>query len=101
VSSKIHINGQRIGELVHEDMSKTMASEPKDKKDPKRARVVLSQGREVVEPSYSRVRGVATKVTDKKENSDNHGRVNWVSKIEQYYPSWVNWVSCNTHFLQE
>jgi hypothetical protein len=59
--------------------------------------VVLSKGREVVEPSYSRVRGVAAKVTDKKENSDNHGRVNWVSKIEQHYPSWVNWVSENSN----
>jgi transketolase N-terminal domain/subunit len=42
-----------------------MALEPGDRKDPKRARVVLSKGHEVVGLGYSRVAGVATKVTDK------------------------------------
>jgi hypothetical protein len=45
-----------------------MAMEPKDGKDPKRARVVLSKGREVVRPGYSRVTSVAAKVTDKRGN---------------------------------
>jgi hypothetical protein len=35
------------------------APEPEDRKDPKRARVVLSKGREVVRPGYLRVIGVA------------------------------------------
>jgi hypothetical protein len=55
--------------------------------------VVLSKGREVVRPGYSRVTGVAAKVMDKKENLGNHSRVNRVSKTEQHYPSWVIWVS--------
>jgi hypothetical protein len=67
-----------------------MAAEPKDRKDPKRARVVLSKGREVVGPGYSRVTGVAAKVTDKRENSGNHVRVNRVGKTEQHYPSRVS-----------
>jgi hypothetical protein len=45
-------------------------------------RVILSMGREVVGPGHSRVKGVAAKVTDKKENSGNHGQVNWVRKKE-------------------
>jgi hypothetical protein len=42
--------------------------------------VVLSKGHEVVGPGYSRVPDVATKVTDKRENSGNHDRVNPVSQ---------------------
>jgi hypothetical protein len=90
VSSEIHINERRVSEPVHEDKGKTMAPEPEDRKDPKRARVVLSKGREVIIPGYSRVIGVAAKVANKKENSGNHGRVNRFSKTEQHYPSWVN-----------
>jgi hypothetical protein len=67
-----------------------MALEQEDRKDPKRARVVQSKGHEVVRPGYSRVTGVTVKITDKRENSGNHGRVNRVSKTEQHYPSWVN-----------
>jgi hypothetical protein len=74
-----------------------MALEPEDRKDPKRARVVLSKGHEVVGAGYSRVSGVAAKVTDKKENSGNHGRVKRVSKIEQHYLSRVNRVSQNSN----
>jgi hypothetical protein len=79
VSSEIHINGRHISEPVCEDKGKMMALEPEDRKDPKRACVVLSKGHEVVGPSYSMMRGVAAKVTDKRENSGNHGRVNRVS----------------------
>jgi hypothetical protein len=60
VPSKIHINQRHVSELVHEDKGKTMPPEPEDRKDPKRACVVLSKGREVVGPGYSRVIGVAT-----------------------------------------
>jgi hypothetical protein len=90
VSSEIHINGRRVSEPVHEDKGNTMAPEPEDRKDPKRACVVLSKGREVIIPGYSRVIGVAAKVANKKENSGNHGRVNRFSKTEQHYLSWVN-----------
>jgi hypothetical protein len=43
-----------------------MAPVLEDRRDPKRARVVLSKGREVVWPGYSRVTDVATKVTNKR-----------------------------------
>jgi hypothetical protein len=69
------------------------AMEPEDEKDPKRAHVVLSKGDEVVGPDYSRLTSVATKVTNRGENSGNHSRVNRVSKIEQHYPSRVSRVS--------
>jgi hypothetical protein len=97
VSSEIHINGRRVSELVHDDKGKTIALEPEERKDLKRARVVLSKGREVVGLGYSRVTSVAAKVTDKRENSGNHGRVNRVSKTEQHYPSRVNQVCQNSN----
>jgi hypothetical protein len=75
------------GVLVSRFVKIKAGSEPGDRKDPKRACVVLSKGREVVGPGYSRVTGVAAKVTDKSENSGNHGRVNRVSKTEQHYSS--------------
>jgi hypothetical protein len=93
VSSEIHINGRRISQPVREDKGKTIATEPEDKKDPKRACVMLSKGHEVVGPGYSRLTSAATKVTDRGENSGNPNRVNQVSKTEQHYPSRVNWVS--------
>jgi hypothetical protein len=74
-----------------------MAPEPEDRKDPKRARVVLSKGRKVVGPGHSRVTGVAAEVTDKRENLGNQHRVKWVSKPEQHYPSRVNRVSQNSN----
>jgi hypothetical protein len=78
VSSDVHINGRRISDPVLDDKGKTMAPEPDDRKDPKRARVVLSMGREVVRLGYSRVTGVAAKVTVKRENLGNHSRLNRV-----------------------
>jgi hypothetical protein len=78
------------GALVSQVMKikgKLTAPELEGRKDPKRACVVLSKGHEVVGPGYSRVTGVVAKVTDKRENSGNHGRVNWVSKTEQHYLS--------------
>jgi transketolase N-terminal domain/subunit len=56
-----------------------MATEPKDRKDQKRARVVLSKGHEVVGLGYSWLTGAATNVTDRGENSGNPSRVNPVS----------------------
>jgi hypothetical protein len=97
VSSEIHINGRHVSERVHEDKGKMTALISEDRKDPKRARVVLSKGCEVVGPGYSRVTGVAAKVTNNRENSGNHGRVNQVSKTEQQYPSRVNRVSQNSN----
>jgi hypothetical protein len=80
VSSEIHINGQCVSELVHED------------KGLKRMCVVLSKGHEVVGLGYSRLTGVAAKVIDKGENSSNYSRVNRFSKAEQHYPSQVSQV---------
>jgi hypothetical protein len=97
VSSEIHINGRCVSEPVHENKGKTMAPVLEDRRDPKRARVVLSKGREVVWPGYSRVTDVATKVTNKRENSGNHDWVNRVGKTEQHYPSRVNRVSPNNN----
>jgi hypothetical protein len=90
VSSEIHINGRCVSEPVREDKGKMTATKPEDEKDPKRARVVLSKGREVVRPGYSRLTGAAAKVTDRGENSDNPSQVNRVSKTEQRYLSRVN-----------
>jgi hypothetical protein len=67
-----------------------MATELEDEKDPKRARVVLSKGHEVVGPGYVTLTGAATKVTDRGENSGNPSQV---SKTELHYLSRVSWVS--------
>jgi hypothetical protein len=75
VSYEIHINRRSISEPVCEDKGKMTAMEPEDE-DPKRARVVLSKGREVVGLGYSRLTGAAAKVTDMKENLGNHNQVN-------------------------
>jgi hypothetical protein len=93
VSSKIHINGRRVSEPVRENKVKTTATEPEDEKDLKRARVVLSKGREVVGPGYSRLTSDAATVTDRGENLGNPSLVNWVSKTKQHYPSRVSQVS--------
>jgi hypothetical protein len=58
-------NGRRISEPVRKDKGNTTATEPEDKKDPKRARVVLSKDRELDVMGYSRLTGAATKVTDR------------------------------------
>jgi hypothetical protein len=90
VSSKIRIGERRVSEPVHDDKGKEKVAEPGDEKDPKRAWVVLSKGREVVRPGYSRLSHAATEVMHKGENLRNPNRVNRVSKTEQRYPSWVN-----------
>jgi hypothetical protein len=58
------------------------------------------KGREVVGPGYSRAIDVAAKAIDKRENSGYHNRVNWVSKTDQHYPSWVKRVSPNNSMDQ-
>jgi hypothetical protein len=123
VSSEILINGRHVIGLVREDKGKMTALELEDKRDLKRSRVVLSKGHEVVKPGYSRVIGVAAKVTDKREilgnqdrvhwvsqnsntdwQADRVGRVSWVGQFTRVSPysntdrrtdqgSWVNWVS--------
>jgi hypothetical protein len=90
VSTKIHIGGRRVSELVHDKKGKENVVERRDEKDPKRARVVLSKGHEVVRPAYLRLSGAATEVMHKGENSGNPNRNNRVSKTEQRYPSQVN-----------
>jgi hypothetical protein len=46
--------------------------------DPKRTRMVLSKGREVVRPSYSRLSRDDARVTDRGEESGIPNQVDWV-----------------------
>jgi hypothetical protein len=75
VSSEVHINGRCVSELVWEDTGKAMVPESEDEKDPKRTRMVVSKGHEVVGPGYSRLSGDATRVTARGEQSGNPNRV--------------------------
>jgi hypothetical protein len=68
VSSKIRIGGRRVSEPVHDDKGKEKVMEPRDEKDWRRARVVLSKGHEVIGPGYSRLSGAAAEVMHKGEN---------------------------------
>jgi hypothetical protein len=101
VLSEIRIIGRHVSELVHEDMGKTTATEPEDEKDPKKARVVLSKGCEVVKPGHSRLIGAVAKVTDRGENSGNSSRVNQFSKTEQHYLSQVSRVNQDSNMDQQ
>jgi hypothetical protein len=105
VSSEIHINGRRVSYLVCEDKGKAAAMGQEGEKDFKRARVVLSQGRQVVEPGYYTMSSAAamgkdkgrhwdnpnqvTRVTDTGRNPDNSNRVTWVSSTDQRRPDQV------------
>jgi hypothetical protein len=71
VSSEIRIGGWRVSEPVHDDKGKEKLAEPGDEKDPKRARLVLSKGHELVGPGYSRQSGATVEVMHKGENSGN------------------------------
>jgi hypothetical protein len=82
VSSEVHINGRRVSELVQEAKGKAMVPESKDEKDPWRTRRVLSKGRKVVGPGYSRLSGDAAKVTDRGGGS---GNPNWVDRVHWEY----------------
>jgi hypothetical protein len=104
VSSEIHINGRRVSEPIREDKGKTTATEPEDEKDPKRARVVMSKGCEVVGLGYSRLTGDAAKVMDRGKNLGNPSRVshdNSTDRVSQdnnmdRQVDWVGRVSQNS-----
>jgi hypothetical protein len=68
VSSEIHINGGRVSESVQKDKGKVTVLELEEEKDPKRARMVLSEGHEVVRPGYSWLSGDAARAADKGED---------------------------------
>jgi hypothetical protein len=72
---------------MHDDKGKEKVTELRDEKDPKRARVVLSKGHEVVELGYSRLSSAAAEAMHKGENL---GNLNRVSNTEQRYRSRVN-----------
>jgi hypothetical protein len=55
VSSKVHMNGQHVSALVQEGKGNTTIPESEDEKDPKRTRMMLSKGHEVVGSGYSRL----------------------------------------------
>jgi hypothetical protein len=55
-----------------------VATGQEDGKDPKRARVVQSQGQEVVRPGYSMMSSAATTGKDKGRCWDNP---NWVTRV--------------------
>jgi hypothetical protein len=80
VSSNIHIGERRVSESVHDDKGKEKVIEPGDEKDPKRAWVVLSMGREVVGSGYSRLSGAAAEVMHKGENSRNYNTLIFTRK---------------------
>jgi hypothetical protein len=61
LSSEMHTNGQCVSEPVQEDKGKAMVPVSEDEKDPRRAHMVLSKGREVIGPGYSRLSGDAAR----------------------------------------
>jgi hypothetical protein len=78
VSSEVHINGRRVSDPIREDKGKAVATGQEDEKDPTRARVMLSQGREVVGPGYSKLSSAAATLMDKGRSSDILNRVTQV-----------------------
>jgi hypothetical protein len=74
---KIQINGRCVSEPVQKDKGKATVSESEIEKDPKRACMVLSKGREVIGPSYSRLSGDAARATDRGEELGNLSRDSW------------------------
>jgi hypothetical protein len=79
VSSEVHINERRVSEPVQEDKGKSTVLE--SEKDPKRTRMVLSKGCEVVGPGYSRISRDAARVLDRGEL----GNPNRVDRDHQEY----------------
>jgi hypothetical protein len=78
VSSEIDINGQCVSEPVREDKGEATVPGSEDVKDPKRTRMVLSKGCEVVRPGYSRLSGDAARVADRGGVSGSPNRVDRV-----------------------
>jgi hypothetical protein len=60
-----------------------MVLESEDEKDLKRAHMVLSKGREVVGPCYSRLLWDAARVADRGEESGKPNRVHWEYDTDQ------------------
>jgi hypothetical protein len=82
VSFEVHINGRHVSEPVQEDKGKVTVPKSEDEKDPKRTRMVLSKGREVVRPGYSRLSRDAASVTDRVGES---GKTNRVDRVHREY----------------
>jgi hypothetical protein len=80
VSFEVHINGRCVSEQVREDKGRTTVLESEDEKDPKRTRMVLSKDHEVVRMAYSRLSGDAASVIDRRGESGNPNRVDWVHR---------------------
>jgi hypothetical protein len=94
-----------------------VATGQEDEKDPKRACVVLSQGREVVGPGYSKLSSAVAIETDKSRRSDNLNRVTQVgdkdgrpgnpnrviqvNSREQQWPGYSGWFGWVTNTEQE
>jgi hypothetical protein len=71
-----------------------MVPELEGEKDPKRARMVLSKGREVIRLGCSRLSGDAARATNREES----GNLNRVDRVHREYDtdwvtreSWSNW----------
>jgi hypothetical protein len=82
VLSEVHINGQCVSKPIEKDKGKVTVPELEDEKDPKRTHMVLSKGREMVGPGYSRLSGDAASVADRGEES---GNPNWVGRVHRKY----------------
>jgi hypothetical protein len=76
VSSKVHINEQRVSDPVRGDKGIATTMGREGEKDLKRARVVSFQGHEVVGLGYSKLSSAAALETDKGRCLDN---LNWVT----------------------
>jgi hypothetical protein len=72
-------------------------SELEKEKDPKKARMVLSMGHEVVRPGYSRLLGVAARVADGGEELGNPNRVCQEYDMDQ----WTYWVTRDSRCDQD
>jgi hypothetical protein len=68
--------------LVREDKGKATVPKSEHEKDPKRARMVLSKGCEVVRLCYPRISGDAARAADRGEESGNPNRVR---RVHQEY----------------
>jgi hypothetical protein len=73
--SEVHISERSVCEPVPEDKGKETVLGSEDEKDPKRTRMVLSKGREVVGLGYSRLSGDAARVMGRGEELGNPNRV--------------------------
>jgi hypothetical protein len=82
VSFEVHINARCVSEPVREDKGKVTVLQSENEKEPKRARMLLSKGCEVVEPGYPRLSMDAARVTDRGEEL---GKPNWIDWVHREY----------------